>query len=386
MGCGANKGVKVSHPSAKNTRTATTHQTHVSDTKLESKVPKELSQPLVLEEKSDVSVDITAAPKEGRVGGIKVVEPHSAPVGSPRSASVFNVVCWCRDESTLRRIADEPTHEFTPEESGQTIVFNRLIALAHSEAEQPRISAIVYLVSDAADFEEVKAVSQRYETVWNHFVVAPEEVEVPSNLLMPHVTPADKIEKVIHDAYLDLITVIDGFLVSSKSATMLSISFSVHSDVSELLDIAGGLDTHERLRPLREHWRKGRVTLWKEGKQTRETVGKLGEWVKRGAFEAEKHVNTRNEGSDVTARFAFGVPTGNSGCSFRLKVVTNPPPAPLPSPLTSRDCYVTISLTPKPSSAQVLTNIRLNNLAQNSMAAILSQNPHLTGLFGYEIE
>lgn len=182
-------------------------------------------------------------------------------VVSPRSAGSFNVVCWCQDQGILAQIAQDPRLEYTPEDSTQTIVFNRYSALSPLPSDL-RITAVVYLICDPTDLQIVQEVAKNFDQVWNHFVVGPDSLQIPTALAMPLITERDNLMKAIHEAYLDLITVIDGFLVSTKAATVQSISLSVRSAVAELLDIAGGHNSVHSLTGLRQHWRRCRAVLW----------------------------------------------------------------------------------------------------------------------------
>ena len=255
MGCGASQKrvARVTHPAARTlaqgSQVATTHMTYASDNQIKGKV----ARPLVIScEMSDHSAEVTGPPKE------KQGEPQ---VVSPRSASSFNVICWCRDLSILSQITQDPIIEYTPDDSTQTIVFNRFSALSPLTSDL-RITAIVYLISDAADLVLAREVAKNFERVWNHFVVGPEGLQMqPGTDILP-LTERDNLMKAIHEAYLDLITVVDSFLVSSKAATFQSLSLSVYSAVTELLDIAGGRDSNYCIAPLRQHWRRCRFALW----------------------------------------------------------------------------------------------------------------------------
>lgn len=251
MGCGANQKrlEKVTHPATRTLQVATTHMTYASDNQIKGKV----ARPLVVScDMSDQSVEVTGPPKE-KQGEQQVV--------SPRSASSFNVICWCKDLSILSQIEQDPTLEYTPNDSTQTMLFNRYSALSPLTSDL-RITAVVYLVSDAADLELVGEVAKNLERVWNHFVVGPEGLRTAPGLDLVALTERDNLMQAIHEAYLDLITVVDGFLVSSKAATLQSLSLSVRSAVTELLDIAGGRDSSYNVAPLRKHWRRCRFALW----------------------------------------------------------------------------------------------------------------------------
>lgn len=254
MGCGAGqrKTERVTHPAARTlaqgSQAGTTHMTCASDNQIKGKVPR----PLVIScDMSDKSVEITGPPRE-KQGESQVI--------SPRSAASFNVICWCRDQAILAQINQDPTLEYTPEDSTQTLVFNRFSALSPLTSDL-RITAIVYLISEASDLEVVGEVAKNFDRVWNHFIVGPVGLKV-QGMDMPALTEKDNLMKAIHEAYLDLITVVDGFLVSAKEATIQSLSLSVHNALTELLDIAGGRDTSYTIGPLRKHWRHCRYALW----------------------------------------------------------------------------------------------------------------------------
>lgn len=113
MGCGASqrKTERVTHPAARTlaqgSQAATTHMTYASDNQIKGKV----ARPLVIScDTSDKSVEITSPPRE-KQGESQVI--------SPRSDASFNVICWCKYQAILAQINQDPTLEYTPEDSSR---------------------------------------------------------------------------------------------------------------------------------------------------------------------------------------------------------------------------------------------------------------------------
>ena len=392
MGCGASRKHldKVAAPSARGANHSSTVTTHQSDINLRNKVPEAL-QP---------KRDEAAANLSGRNQFQKSPQSQSnfsetldvKAVLSPRSSGTFNVICWCNDAPTLKQLARDPLLEYIPEGSDQVIVFNRISALSSSGFEFPkRMTAVVYLVSNEEDLPEVREFHKDHRHIWNHIMLAGEDFLMPRDLPILCLRPEHNLPREIHNAYLDLITVIDAFLVTTKSSTFQSISMSVHSEVNELLDIAGGADIHPRLPALREFWTKGRLALWRAKDKFTRLLGSIGSQADKLLTQIQHCMATSIPPTQghIKLTFSEGVMRDHNfvSCHLGLGEIMQKLTRDTAGIVKTKDCecWMALALEPKPESVTIIENSQLSQLAKRTLDTIVGHEPKLKDLFGYDI-
>ena len=396
MGCGMSRKhlEKVAAPTARGANHSSTVTTHQSDLNLKGKVPETIASKRPGEDFQSV------ANLSGRTNFQKSSQSQSnisetldvKAVLSPRSSGTFNVICWCSDAGMLKQLAREPLLEYVPEGSEQVIIFNRLSALSSPGVELPkRITAVVYLLSTEEDIPLVREFYRDHENIWNHIIVAGEGFILPRDLVMPCLKPEHNLPKEIHNSYLDLITVIDAFLVTTKSSTFQSISMSVNSEVNELLDVAGGADLHPRLPALREFWAKGRLALWKAKEKFANLMGRAGSQATAVLSKLHQCIRNQVEESRGRARFTFGdLGKEQAAISAHLgmgeamdRMVRD---TAVVVKYQACDCWLALTLVPKPESVAIIENSQLSEVAKKTLESIVSHDPKLKDLFGYDLK
>ena len=389
MGCGAicKSQEKVVAPSARGANHSSTVTTHQSDINLKNKVPERL-QPRREDPSGSLSGHSQIPQSQSNFSETLDVKA----VLSPRSSGTFNVICWCDDAATLKQLARDPLLEYVPEGSDQVIVFNRLSALSSPGAELPkRITAVVYLVNSEEDLPMVREFYKDHRRIWNHIVVAGEDFLMPRDLPLLCLRPEHNLPREIHNAYLDLITVIDAFLVTTKSATFQSISMSVHSEVNELLDIAGGTDMHQRLPALREFWTKGRLALWRAKEKLSKLLSRLGPQANKLLIKVQRCLATSIPPTHGRIKLSFSDCTVRDQCSLSFRLGFGETMQKLTSETAAIvktkdcECWLALALVPKPESVTTIENSQLSQLAKRTMDSIVAHEPKLKDLFGYDI-
>lgn len=392
MGCGASRKLleKVAAPSARAANHSSTVTTHQSDINLKNKVPEGL-----VPRREDPSGSLSGRsqfPKSSQSQSNFSETLDVKAVLSPRSSGTFNVICWCEDAATLKQLARDPLLEYIPDGSDQVIVFNRLSALSTPSADRPkRLTAVVYLASSEEDLPTVREFYRDNRNIWNHIIVAGEDFLMPRDLPILCLRPDHNLPREIHNAYLDLITVVDAFLVTTKSSTFQSISMSVHSEVNELLDIAGGADVHPRLPALREFWMKGRLALWRAKEKFSKLLTRIGSQADCLLIKVQSCLASTIPPTHGHIKLSFSehAPRDQIHLSFQLGFgenmlkLTNETAAIVKT--KDCECWLALALEPKPESVTIIENSQLSQLAKRTLDSIVAHEPKLKDLFGYDI-